>query len=467
MPPATPEESKPAHPRWTLLACILASSLSFVEGSVLNVALPAIRAGFGAGASEVQWVVNAYLLPLSALLLLGGAVGDHYGRKRLLMLGTALFGAASLLCALAPGLEWLLAGRVIQGIGAALLLPNSLALLNATFEGEERGRAIGIWAAVGAAAAAIAPLIGGWLVEHVGWPSIFYINLPLAAGAILLAWRFAAESRNEAAARTDYPGAALATLGLLGLTYGLTLWSVQLRFTPAVTGLLVAGVALLAAFLWIEARRGDKAMMPLAMFGNRCFVGTNLMTFLLYGAFGAVMLLLPYVLIEAGHYSPLQAGLALTPLAVIIAVLSPIMGRFAARIGGRLPLTAGPIVVAAGLLLGQRIEAGGSYLAQVLPAVLVMASGMALAVAPLTSTVLSSVDRKHSGTASGLNSAVARTGGLIATALLGSVLAARGDALVGHFHTALLVSAAVCVAAGLTSWFTVAGSSQGAKVAEA
>jgi EmrB/QacA subfamily drug resistance transporter len=411
VPTRTIEHRQAAHPRWTLVACILASSLSFVESSVLNVALPAIRASFGAGASEVQWVVNAYLLPLSALLLLGGALGDHYGSKRLLTLGTGLFAAASLLCALAPGLGWLLVGRVIQGIGAALLLPNSLALLNATFEGEERGRAIGIWAATSAAAAAIAPLIGGWLVDNVGWPSIFYINLPLAGGAILLAARFAVESRNEGAARTDYPGAALATLGLLGLTYGLTLWSVQLRFTPTVIALVIAGAALLAAFLWVEARRGDKAMMPLAMFGNRCFVGTNLMTFLLYGAFGAVMLLLPYVLIEADGYSPLQAGLALTPLAVVIATLSPLMGRMAARIGGRLPLTVGPIVVAAGLLLGQRIEAGGSYAAQVLPAVLVMACGMALAVAPLTSTVLGSVDQKHSGTASGLNSAVARTGG--------------------------------------------------------
>lgn len=457
MPATTPDRPRPhpAHARWTLVACILASSLSFVEGSVLNVALPAIRSSFGAGASEVQWVVNAYLLPLSALLLLGGALGDRYGRKRLLILGTAIFAAASLLCALAPGLGLLLAGRVLQGIGAALLLPNSLALLNATFEGEKRGQAIGIWAAAGAGAAAIAPLIGGWLVDHVGWPAIFYINLPLAGGAILIAARFAAESRNEEAARTDYPGALLATLGLLGITYGLTLWSVKLAFDPVITGLMLAGIAMLAVFLWVEARRGDGAMMPLAMFGNRCFVGTNLLTFLLYGAFGAVMLLLPYVLIEAAGYSPLQAGLALTPLAVVIAVLSPVMGKVAARIGGRLPLSAGPVVVAAGLILARRIGAEGSYLVDVLPAVLVLASGMALAVAPLTSTVLSSVDQRHAGTASGLNSAVARTGGLIATALLGAVLAAEGEALVSAFHTALLIAAVICVAAGAAAWLTV------------
>ena len=195
--------SKTHDPRWTLAACVLASSLSFVDGSVLNVALPAIRASYGAGAADVQWVVNAYLLPLSALLLLGGAVGDHYGRRRLLVFGTGLFAAASLVCALAPSLPILLAARAAQGVGAALLLPNSLALLNAAYDGEKRGRAVGIWAAAGAAAAAIAPLIGGWLVDHVGWPSIFYINLPLAAGAILLALRFVAESQDKGAARTD------------------------------------------------------------------------------------------------------------------------------------------------------------------------------------------------------------------------------------------------------------------------
>lgn len=452
--------SASAHPRWTLVACILASSLSFVEGSVLNVALPAIRASFDAGASEVQWVVNAYLLPLSALLLLGGALGDQHGRKRLLILGTGLFAASSLLCALATDLTWLLVGRVLQGIGAALLLPNSLALLNATFEGEERGRAIGIWAAAGAAAAAVAPLIGGWLVDNVGWPAIFYINLPLAGGAILIAARFAAESRNAEAARTDYPGALPATLGLFGITYGLTLWSVEMRVDPLIAALAIGGVLLLGLFLWVEARRGDKAMMPLAMFSDRCFVGTNLLTFLLYGAFGAVMLLLPYVLIEAGGYSPLQAGLALTPLAIVIALASPLMGKVAVRIGGRLPLTAGPMVVAVGMLLATRIDAGASYLTTVLPAVVVLAIGMALAVAPLTSTILSSVDQHHAGTASGLNSAVARTGGLIATALLGSVLVSDGEALIGPFHTALIVGAVVSVGAGIAAWLTVSGATE-------
>jgi len=275
-----------ADPRWTLFACILASSLSFVDGSVLNVALPAIKASYGAGAADVQWVINAYLLPLSALLLLGGALGDHFGRRRLLIGGTTLFGIASLLCALAPSLPLLLGGRALQGIGAALLLPNSLALLNAAFSGEKRGRAVGIWAAAGAACAAIAPLIGGWLVGAVGWPSIFYINLPLAAGAILLAWRFVAESKESGGGRTDYGGALLATAGLGGLTYALTLWSANASFTSATLIALALGIALSAAFLLVEHRRGSKAMMPLDLFEGRCFTGLNLLTFLLYGAFG-------------------------------------------------------------------------------------------------------------------------------------------------------------------------------------
>jgi EmrB/QacA subfamily drug resistance transporter len=454
-PTATPN----AYPHWTLAACVLASSLSFVEGSVLNVALPAIRSAYHAGPSDVQWVVNAYLLPLSALLLLGGALGDHYGRRLLLLAGTALFGLSSILCGLAPDLNWLLAGRALQGIGAAMLLPNSLALLNAAFEGEARGRAIGIWAASGAAAAAFAPMLGGWLVENVGWPAIFTINVPLAAGAILLAWRFAAESRNDGAGRTDYPGAALATLGLGGVTYGLTLWSVAQRFTATATIALVAGMVALAGFAWNEARRGDRAMMPLAMFGNRAFVGLSALTFLLYGAFGAAMLLLPYVLIEAGHYTPLNAGLALIPLPIVIALASPAMGKLAQRIGGRLPLTVGPIVVAGGMLLGRRIGLDTNYWSGAFPAITVMAIGMALAVAPLTTAVLASVDDEHSGTASGFNSAVARTGGLIATALLGAVLARQGAALIGGFHSALLAGAVVSVAAGIAAWLTVSGTS--------
>ena len=438
-------------PHWTLVACILASSLSFVEGSVLNVALPAIRASYGAGAAEVQWVVNAYLLPLSALLLLGGALGDHFGRRRLLIIGTSLFAITSLLCALAPSLPILLAARAAQGIGAALLLPNSLALLNAAFSGEKRGRAVGIWAAAGAASAAFAPLLGGWLVDTAGWPTIFYINLPLAAGAILLAVKFVGESRDPGAGRTDYAGALLATAGLGGITYALTLWSASGRFTSQAWIAFTAGVVLLTAFLWVELFRKNRAMLPITLFGNLCFSGLNLLTFLLYGAFSVAMLLIPFVLISAGGYSPVEAGLAMLPLPILMTAASPTMGSFAARMGPRLPLTVGPVIVAVGMILGRMIEQESSYWSGAFLAIAVMALGMTIAVAPLTSSVLGSVEEQHVAMASGFNSAVARLGGLIATALLGSVLGKQGAEIFPDFHSAMFVSAGVAALAAVVA----------------
>lgn len=451
------ESGARTDPRWTLIACILASSLSFVEGSVLNVALPAIRASYGAGAQDVQWVVNAYLLPLSALLLLGGALGDHFGRRRLLVIGTSIFAITSLVCALAPSLPILLAARATQGIGAALLLPNSLALLNAAFAGEKRGRAVGIWAASGAAMAAVAPLIGGWLVGSVGWPAIFYINIPLALGAILLALRFVTESREAGAGRTDYAGALLATAGLGGLTYGLTLWSATRHFTTAAVIALAAGLVMMAAFLWVEQHRDNRAMMPLSLFKSRCFTGLNLLTFLLYGAFGAGMLLIPYVLISSGGYSPIEAGLALLPLPILMTAISPTMGGLAAKMGPRIPLTVGPLIAGGGMLLARLIGQDSSYWTGAFPTIVVMAVGMTIAVAPLTASVLGSVEEQHVAMASGFNSAVARTGGLIATALLGSVLASKGAALFSGFHLAMYVSAAVAAAAGLVGLTMLGG----------
>jgi EmrB/QacA subfamily drug resistance transporter len=446
-----------AHPRWTLFCCILASSLSFVEGSVLSVALPAIRSSYGAGAQDVQWVVNAYLLPLSALLLLGGALGDHFGRRRLLVIGTSIFGVTSLVSALAPSLPILLAARAAQGVGAALLLPNSLALLNTAFSGEQRGRAVGIWAASGAAMAAVAPLLGGWLVGTVGWPAIFYINLPLALGAILLALRFVEESREPGEGRTDYAGALLATAGLGALTYALTLWSATRHFTSQALVALAAGVVISAAFLWIEHRRGNKAMMPLALFKGRCFSGLNLLTFLLYGAFAAAMLLIPYVLITSGGYSPVQAGLAMLPLPVLMTAVSPTMGGLAAKLGPRIPLTIGPLIVGGGMLLANIVRQDSSYWTGAFPTILVMAAGMTIAVAPLTSSVLGSVEEQHVAMASGFNSAVARTGGLIATALLGSVLASRGEQLFAGFHAAMTLSAVVAALASLVALTMLGG----------
>ena len=446
-----------ADPRWTLLCCVLASSLSFVDGSVMSVALPAIRSSYGAGAQQVQWVVNAYLLPLSALLLLGGAVGDHFGRRRFLVIGTSLFAAASLTCALAPSLPLLLAARAVQGVGAALLLPNSLALLNAAYSGEKRGRAVGIWAAAGAAAAAIAPLIGGWLIDAVGWPAIFYINLPLAFGAIVLALRFVDESRESGAGRTDYAGALLATVGLGGLTYALTLWSATRHLTSQALIALAGGIIISAAFGWVEHRRGSRAMMPLDLFKGSCFSGLNLLTFLLYAAFAAAMLLIPYVLITSGGYSPVQAGLALLPLPALMTSMSPVVGGFAARIGPRIPLTVGPLVVAAGMVLSMLAVPHSGYWTGIFPMILVMAAGMTIAVAPLTASVLGSVEEQHVAMASGFNSAVARTGGLIATALLGAVLASEGKQLFDRFHIAMFVSAAVAALSSVVALTMLGG----------
>jgi EmrB/QacA subfamily drug resistance transporter len=435
----------------TLVASILASSLAFVDGSVVNVALPAIGTDLRADASGLQWIVNAYLLPLSGLLLLGGAAGDKFGRRRLFLFGIALFAVASALCAFAPSLPLLLAGRALQGVASAMLMPNSLALLGAAFAGEERGRAIGTWAAAGAIAGAVGPLLGGWLVESVGWRAIFLINLPLCAGAMWLGWRYVNESREEGGAPLDWLGVAVATVALGALTWGLTVLSGEVGGLAggwAMTGLGLTAVLL---FVLIERRRGERAIMPLAMFGTSSFVGLTLLTFFLYAALGGLLVLLPYLLIELLDYSPVAAGAALLPLPVVIGLASRPLGALAARTGPRLPLTIGPLIVAAGFALATRIGPDSSYWSSILPAVLVIAIGMAGAVAPLTTAVMASVDGDHVGTANGFNSAVARTGGLIATALLGSVLAANGAALADAFDSAALVAAGAAAVAGIAA----------------
>ncbi|MYN28549.1 MFS transporter [Duganella sp. CY42W] len=444
MPAVTPAAAD--HPRIVLATTILASSLAFIDGSVVNVGLPAIGRSLNADGGVLSWIINGYLLPLSALLLLGGAAGDRFGRRRILVLGVALFALASAWCALAPTATLLVAGRIVQGAGAALLMPNSLAILGTHFEGEARGRAIGIWAAVGAAAGAIGPLLGGWLVDVTGWRAIFFINLPLAAATIVLALRYLrADAPATPAAALDIAGAATASIGLAALTWGLTV-------TTSGAGLhwqsglgIVVGVMLMLLFLRIEQRAGDSAMLPLSLFRSHSFSGLNLMTFLLYGALGALLLVLPFVLIEYDHYSASEAGAALLPLPVVIALASSTMGRLAGKLGPRLPLTAGPIIVAAGFMLAMRIG-GGSYWTTTLPAMLVIAIGMAVAVAPLTTAVLSSVDAAHSGVASGFNSAVARAGGLFTTALLAAVLGAQGAALLDAFHVAALACAVTALA---------------------
>ncbi len=451
---APAQAESPAHPNLVLCTSILASSLAFIDGSVVNVGLSAIGQDLASRGADLSWVVNGYLLPLSSLLLLGGALGDHYGRKRMLVIGMAVFALAALLCALAPRLSLLVAGRVLQGIGAALVLPNSLAILSATFEGKQRGRAVGIWAAAGAGAGAIGPLLGGWLIDAVGWRAVFYINLPIAALAIFMAWRFVQVKTNGKRVPLDPLGAVLASLGLACLTWGLAEASAEKHLTLWAGMALAAGVVILLAFVWIERRAGERAMLPLTLFGERGFSGLNLMTFLLYGALGALMLLIPFVLIQALDYSARQAGAALLPFPIVLAIGSPFMGRFAAKHGSRLPLSIGSLIVAGGFLLAMRIG-GGSHASTVLPAMLVIALGMACVAAPLTTAVLSSVDESHTGIASGFNSAVARGGGLIATAMLGVVLTAQGRALLAPFHAALAVCAASATAAAVCAFIWV------------
>jgi EmrB/QacA subfamily drug resistance transporter len=446
-----PEPSPSQHPHWVLITTILASALAFVDGSVVNVVLPTLAQNFGADAGALQWIVNSYLLPLSALLLLGGAAGDHFGRRRLLILGTSVFAFASLGCALAPGLPALFACRLLQGVGGAMLMPNSLAILGQTFSGASKGRAIGIWAATGAAMGAIGPVIGGWLIDLGSWRAIFLLNLPLACGAIILAWRFVPPDRRSETYPLDTIGGILATTSLAALTWALTVGTSRSGWTP--TALTAAGMAvlLLLIFLRFERARGARAMMPMHLFASRSFVGLTLFTFLLYGALGGLFVLLPYVLIKAAGYSAAAAGAALLPLPLILTVTSPMAGALVGRVGTRLPLTIGPLVVAAGFLIALRMDSTSSYWTQVLPMIVVIALGMSAAVAPLTTAVLTSVDQEHIGSASGLNSAVARTGGLVATALLGSVLAAEGDLLLPAYHIAMGVAALICAAASLSA----------------
>ncbi|HTM79627.1 MFS transporter [Asticcacaulis sp.] len=448
--------AQPRHAGLILLTTILASSLSFIDGSVVNVGLPAIGASFEASAGDLQWIINAYLLPLGALLLLGGAAGDRFGRKRLLVLGTALFAVASLGCALAPSLFWFLTGRVVQGVGAAILLPNSLAILGGSFSGEAKGRAVGIWAAAGAVMGAAGPVLGGWLIDTIGWRSIFLINLPPALGAIGLAMVYIKDTARGSQA-LDVPGGVLATGSLGAITLGLTIGTGPSGWTPPAIIAASAGVVLAGAFLYVEKMRGDQAMMPLALFGSRTFAGLTLLTLLLYGALGALLVLVPYVLIKAAGYSGTGAGAALLPFAALLALASPMMGSVAEKTGPRLPLTIGPLLVAAGFVLLLRIDEQAAYWTEVFPGILVLAIGMAGAVAPLTTAVLSSVDDTHTGSASGLNSAVARTAGMIATALLGGVLGASGHDLITGFHGAVLLCAVACVLASASAFCLVSG----------
>jgi EmrB/QacA subfamily drug resistance transporter len=443
------------HPNWILAATILASSLAFIDGSVVNVGLAAIGANLKAGAGDLPWVINAYLLPLGALLLLGGAAGDRYGRMRLLVAGTILFGLASVACALAPSLPWLLAGRAVQGAGAAMLLPNSLAILGASFSGAARGKAVGTWAAMGSVMGAAGPVLGGWLIDTMGWRAIFLINLPLVLGAILLALIFVKDVAEPDAPALDLPGGLLATAGLGAITWGLTIGAGPAGWTLLAIALTGVGSLLMLAFLGIERARGEQAMMPLTLFGAPSFIGLTLFTWLLWGALGALITLVPYMLIKAGGYSGTGAGAALVPFAIVLTVGSPLMGAVAGRMGPRLPLTIGALVTAAGFLLLLRMGSSTDYWTDVFPGILVIAIGMSGAVAPLTTAVLSSVDSAHTGSASGLNSAVARIAGMVAVALLGGVLGTSGQVLTSGFDAGMIACAVAALAGAVCAFFLI------------
>ncbi len=447
----------PRYPRLTLATSILGTSVAFIDGSAMNVALPALAHGLAAGPAGLSWSINAYLLPLGALILLGGSAGDRFGRRRLFLLGLGAFTAASLLCAMAPSLPWLLAARFLQGSGAALLLPNSLAILGTAFTGEARGRAVGIWAASGALAAAIGPVLGGWLITTVGWRAIFLLNVPVGAAACLLALAFVAETNDgRRGMRLDWAGAALVTAGLGILTWALSAASGPGAGAPLIGTACAAGVALLVAFAMLENLRGERALMPLSLLVSPGYLGLSLLTFFLYGGLGGFLVLVPFLLIQIAHWSPMAAGAALLPIPLAIGVGSPIMGGVAARHGGRLPLAGGAALVAAGFAWLVRLHPGAiDYKRELLPAIALVALGLALSVAPLTASVMASVEPGRVGAASGLNSAVARIAGLVATALLGFVFALQGSAasfLAGFRAAAIVGAVAAALSAASALW---------------
>lgn len=446
--------------RWVLAIAVLGSGLAFLDGTVVNVALPEIGRDLDASTSALQWILNGYLLSLAALILLGGSLGDRFGRRRVFVLGVGLFTAASLLCAVAPNAELLVAARIVQGVGGALLTPGSLAMIEASFRPADRARAVGAWSGLTGVAAAVGPLLGGYLVDAVSWRAIFLINLPLGLFVMVMAARHVPETRDPTATgRLDFPGATLAALGLAGTTYALIEWPEE-GASAAIVVAAVAGIAALVAFVLAE-RRSANPMMPLDIFASRQFTAANLVTFAVYLALGGVFFLLVAFLQISLGYSAVAAGSASLPVTVLLLLLSARSGALAQRIGPRIPLTVGPLVIAAGLLLMTRIDPGDGYVEAVLPAVVVFGLGLALVVAPVTSTVLAAADERHAGIASGISNAVSRVAGLLAVAVLPLVAGLTGEAfydpatMTEGFRTAMVVCAGLAASGGLLAWLTI------------
>ncbi len=409
--------------RWVLLATVLGSSMAMLDSTVVNVALPTIGKHLGASLAGLQWTVTAYTLTLAGLILLGGSLGDRYGRRRVFLIGVVWFALASALCGLSPSIGVLIAARVLQGIGGALLTPGSLAIIQASFAADERPRAVGAWSGLGGVASAIGPVLGGWLVQTAGWPWVFLLNLPLAVAVVVVTMRHVPETWNSSVhGGFDIAGAALAALALAGLTFAL-IEAPERSSKIAVAAAGLAGAAAAVGFVLIERRRThapDKIapMMPLDVFASRQFTVINIITFLVYGAFGGLLFLLVLQLQVVSGFSPLKAGSALLPVTVLMLALSARSGSLAQRIGPRWPLTVGTIGLAIGMALLRRIGPHASYVSDVLPGVIVFGLGLCLTVAPLTATVLASADVRHAGVASGVNNAVARAAGLVAVASL-------------------------------------------------